>query len=375
MDLIDTIDCSQRRCPRHLARCVFFAAWLLLLAHPAHAADFTGLKPAIEALLAGNHIPGASVAVVSGDKIVWAEGIGVAEAGTNRPVTADTRFQAASISKPLAAVAALRLVQAGKLALDRPAAGYLSSVTIPGADKVTLRQLLSHTAATSVYGFRGYEVGRPVPTWAQVLAGQAPANSAPIVVAGEPGKKFSYSGGGYLIAQQMMMDASGQPFADLMTASVLKPLGMTNSVYAQDLPAAWEPLAAAGHDDKSQVIPGKHHVYPELAAAGLWTTASDLARFVIALQQAQAGAPNAILPPALAKDMLTAQPPAAYGLGLYMDDPHHAFYHGGHNAGFMNLLWATKAPNNAVIILTNSENGNKVFLAIEAKVNAALQKK
>jgi CubicO group peptidase (beta-lactamase class C family) len=170
----------------------------------------------IEAVMAEHYIPGASVAVIDDGEIAWAESYGVLEVGKAAPVSAETRFQAASISKPLTALAVLGLVQEGRLALDEDIRGYQSSWRLPENDgwqpRVTLRQLLSHSGGTTVTGFLGYPAGARVPTLRQVLDGEKPANSAPILVDTVPGLHFRYSGGGYTILQQLIEDVTGKPF-------------------------------------------------------------------------------------------------------------------------------------------------------------------
>ena len=346
----------------------FFTAILvqLVLQSGASAQEFRGLKTKIKAVLDEQGVPGASVAIVVKDRIVWAEGIGTAEAGSKRPVTAMTLFQAASISKPVAAIGALRLVEDGKLDLDKPIAGFLKSVEIEGTKSVSLRQLLSHTSGLAVHGFAGYEGGTPFPDLKQVLLGSPPANSSAIQPATEAGK-FKYSGGGYCVVQQLVQDVSGTAFPEAMNALVLQPLRMKDSTYAQ--PLTGEPLerAAAGHNASSGIIGGKRNVYPEMAAAGLWTTASDLARFAIAVQQSYAGEKDSFLQQPTATQMLTAQVEGGPGLGLFVtgDTTSGAFEHGGVNNGFKANLVATKRPGSVLVIMTNSDNGNKVYGAIQ----------
>jgi len=188
------------------------------------------------------NVPAVSIAVVHGGKIEWAKGYGLTRAdGT--AVNADTLFQAASISKSITAMAALNLVEHGRLSLDAPIRTELKSWTLPqnsstSQHPVTLRELLSNTAGTSVDGFDGYAAGQPIPTLTQILNGTKPANSAPIVVEAVPGSEFRYSGGGFTIVQQMMIDATGKPFPQIMKVIVLDPTGMRSSTYEQPIDPA-----------------------------------------------------------------------------------------------------------------------------------------
>ncbi len=201
-------------------------------------------EPAATAKLADRmaalHVPGVSIAVIHDGRIEWARGFGVTRSG-GPPVTPDTLFQAASISKPVAAMAVLHLVQAGKLSLDTDVNEYLKSWKVPANSfterrKVTIRELLTHSAGMTVHGFGGYAGGAPVPTLIEVLNGEKPANSPPIRVDIEPGTLWRYSGGGYVVVQQLLLEVTGEPFPKLMHDTVLAPIGMTRSTYEQPLP-------------------------------------------------------------------------------------------------------------------------------------------
>lgn len=259
--------------------------------------------------MAALHVPGVSIAVIHDGKIEWARGFGNASIG-GPPVTPDTLFQAASISKPVAALAVLRLVQSGKLNLDTDVNQYLKTWKVPSnpltdRTKVTLRELLTHTAGLTVHGFAGYASDAPLPTLVQVLNGEKPANSAPILVDTEPGTIWRYSGGGYVIAQQLLQDVTGEPFAKLMHDTVLEPMGMTKSTYEQPLPRNRLAEVAMPYRNNGQPVPGGPHVYPEMAPAGLWTTPSDLARYAIEVQRSLAGTSNRVLSTATVRQMLT----------------------------------------------------------------------
>ncbi len=176
-------------------------------------------------------IPGLSLAIIQDGKIVKATGYGMTEKGGDAPVTTSTLFQAGSISKSVAGLGALRLVEQGKLTLDEDVNTRLVTWKVPEnaftkEKKVTLRGLLSHTAGLTVHGFPGYATDEPVPTIVQVLDGAKPANTRPIRVDVPPGSKWRYSGGGYTVMQQMIIDVTGKPFPPFMQESVLGPLGM-----------------------------------------------------------------------------------------------------------------------------------------------------
>lgn len=317
--------------------------------------------------MAHHLVPGVSVALLEGGRVAWAEGYGVKAFGEPDPVTPETRFQAASISKPVAAACALRLVELGLLALDEDVNIKLTSWRVPegeltGTQKVTLRRLLSHTAGLTVHGFRGYGAGEAVPTTRQVLGGEAPANSEPVVVDLVPGTQLRYSGGGYTVLQQLIEDVTGQPFTEAVRVHVLEPAGMANSTYAQPLPGALEPEAATAHTPEGAPIPGRWHTYPEQAAAGLWTTPIDLARFALALQASLRGDEGALLCADTVREMLTPQL-GSFGLGLEVEA--HAvetwFSHNGANEGYRCALLASATTGQGVMVLTNGDNGASLY--------------
>src|SRR5262249_827570 len=257
-------------------------------------------------------VPAVSVAVINEYKIEWAQAWGVTESGGRDQVSSDTLFQAGSISKAVGAMGAMHLVQEGKLSLDANVDQELKSWKIPknqftGSKAVTLRELLSHSGGTTVHGFPGYDVHAPIPSLLQVLDGVPPANTAPITVETAPGGGWQYSGGGYEIIQQMMIDQTGLPFPEYMRTKVLEPLDMNHSTFQQPLPVALQGQAAGGTVANGAEVSGKWHVYPEMMAAGLWTTPSDLAKFAIALMNTTRGLNNPVISAATGSQMLTPQ--------------------------------------------------------------------
>ena len=338
-------------------------------------ADPNAPRAAIADRMAALKVPGVSVAVINDFKTEWAKGYGTADAETKEPVGPATLFQAASISKPVTAMAVLKLSQDGRLDLDADVNTLLTSWTLPASDltakaKVTLRRLLSHTAGTNVHGFPGYGVPGPVPTLDMVLDGVKPANTPAIRVEKEPGTAFSYSGGGYVIAQRLLLDVERKAFPDLLTGLVLSPLRMYDSSFDQPLPADRLRTAAAGHGANGLPIPGKRHTYPELAAAGLWTTPRDLAAFAAEIQLSALGRSNKVLTKASVERMLT---PVLenYGLGLGVDAAGGYFQHSGGNAGFTCLLVAGLRSGKGAVVMTNSDNGGPLCQEIVRSVARA----
>ncbi len=315
-------------------------------------------------------IPGVSIAVIDDYKISWVKGYGFLETGGATAVMPETMFQAASISKPVSAAAALHFVEQGLLALDEDVNLKLKGWKIPDNDwtrkrAVTLREILSHSAGLTVHGFRGYAVNEPVPTLRQILDGEKPANSAAIRVDTEVGAAVRYSGGGFTVLQQLLMDVRGEPYPDIMRKTVLEPLGMTRSAYAQPLRPDLAAEAARGHRPNGSMIKGGWHIYPELAAAGLWTTPFDLSRFAVELMLALGGRSDRVLSRAMAERMVTLQK-GDFGLGLILRGEGRTFHftHSGGNEGFRCTMLAFPATGRGAAIMTNGDLGSELILEI-----------
>jgi CubicO group peptidase (beta-lactamase class C family) len=324
-------------------------------------------------------IPGVSIAVINEGKLEWTGGYGVLEVGNNKPVTTDTLFQACSISKPITAVAAMYLVQQGKLDLDEDINQKLLSWKIPENEfakdkKVTLRRLLSHTAGTTVSGFRGYSSAEQVPTLRQILDGAEPANSVPIRVDTIPGTQWRYSGGGSTVVQQLLIDLTGKSFPEIMNDLVLEKLEMKQSTYQQPLPINLRERAAAGHDENGEKIDGDWFTYPEMAAAGLWTTPADVARLTMELQKSRFGKSNRVLSIEMTNEMLSGQLPGFtpelvspsfrrdirnQGLGFQLEGEGSSarFSHLGSNVGYRCYTVAYSNIGQGAVVMTNSDNG------------------
>ena len=324
------------------------------------------LDTTIEALMAKRKVPGLSLAVIKDGEIVHAKGYGVVDRERGTSVTPDTLFQAGSISKPIAAMGALLLVDRKKLSLDEDVNRSLRSWKVPenehtAGNPVTLRRLLSHSAGLTVHGFPGYVIGRPVPTVVQVLDGEPPANTAAVRVDVTPGSRWRYSGGGYTVAQQLVVDAAGATFPEFMRREVLEPLGMRASTFEQAIPEAWSERTATGHA-RGRAVPGRWHVYPEMAAAGLWTTASDLARAAIAHQKAFAGGTHPVLSAEAVRLMVTVEK-GSFGLGFSVAKRGgwEQFAHNGRDEGFDAMLLAYRDRGYGVVVMINA-NENSSFM-------------
>ena len=288
------------------------------LLKPKDKKDRPARKLELSKRMAHYKVPGISIALVDQGELAWAKGYGVMEAGKEMEVTTETIFQAASISKPVSAIVALHLVEAGLLDLDADVNDVLRSWKVPKSKhtqvrpdgvcpKVTLRGLLAHTAGMTVHGYPGYRSDAQLPTLQQILDGKPPAHSKPVRVGHAPGTDFRYSGGGYLVVQQMIEDVTGRPLAGLAKELIFDKLRMANSMFDSRLPQAYLPQAATAHRKTGEPVPGKWHIYPEQAPASLWSTPSDLARLIVEVLKSYKNESNLILSAEMTRQMLTPQ--------------------------------------------------------------------
>jgi CubicO group peptidase (beta-lactamase class C family) len=314
--------------------------------------------------------PGLSVALINDGAIEWARGYGVLEAGRPAPVTPDTIFQACSISKHVAMVGALSLVQDGKLDLDEDINRYLTSWRLPAngdwQPRVTVRQVLGHTAGLTQNWYRGFGQGAPVPSLLDVLEGRRPANTPPIRALLLPGSQFRYSGSHYSVLQQLLIDITGAPFPELMRELVFEPLNMRNSSYDQAFPDTRPDSTAVGHYIGGERVHGKWRVLPEMAGAGLWTSASDLALLAIEIQSAATDQPTSFLKQSSVAQALTPQVSEQYGLGTGLEGAGAArrFGHGGDNIGYKCLSTTYVERGMGAVVMTNGDDGYWVALEL-----------
>jgi len=359
--------------PMHYPTAIVFCLGWWLVAATSRTTCASTVNDVVAAEMKEHHIREVSLAIIENGQISKAQGYGFTDKSRAIPVTTSTLFQAGSVSKPVAALGALRLVEDGRLSLDEDVNRRLKEWKVPENDftkdeKVTLRRILSHSAGLTVHGFPGYAVGAPMPTLVEILDGAKPANTAAIRVDVVPGSTSRYSGGGYTVMQQMMIDVTGKPFPEFMQETVLTPLRMEASTYEQPLPKDRVAAAATGYYANGKQVEGKWHIYPEMAAAGLWTTASDLARFAIDIQQALAGKSNPVISQSMTRQMLTVQKGGSgLGLGLEGSGKTLRFSHGGRDEGFDAFMMAYAASGQGVVIMINAnDNSGAVNRMVEA---------
>ena len=335
----------------------------------------------IAELMTRLNVPGVSIAVIRDHRIHWAKGYGIADVATGALVDTGTMFQAASMSKPVAAMAVLRAVQDGLFTLDTDINTILTSWKLDGGEftkdrPVTPRTLTSHTSGLGDgFGFPGYDPSDSVPTVVQFLQGSKLSNVGVLFMERPPMTLMEYSGGGVTLMQQALSDARKRPFADIMRDDVLRPLGMTRSTFEQPLPASFDQNAARAHSGQGKAMGPKWHVHPEQAAAGLWTTPSDLARFLIEVQRAAAGQSNRVLSRATVQEMLTPVGVGDYAVGFAIQKMGQGWYfaHGGSNWGFRATMMAHKVKGYGLVVMTNADQGGAVANELSRRIQRAYE--
>ncbi len=310
---------------------------------------------------------GLAVALIEKGQIAFIKGYGYADKENGLLIQGDTAFQAASISKSVAAWGVMKLVEEGKIDLDAPVEKYLTRWSIPSSsfdtDKVTIRLLLSHTSGLSSHGYAGYEPDSTIPTLEESLLGKG-KYLEPVKLVKEPGTAYKYSGGGYTVLQLMIEEVTGIPFSEYMQKEVLIPLGMNNSSYDYKV---MQKKVAKSYGVFGEVLPG--YIYTEEAAAGLYTTAEDLGKFVLASLSLDVDNDNKVLKPETIKLMQSiANSEFPFGLG-YMEVPfedgRRLLEHRGTNRGWRNKYIFSTDTKDGLVILTNNDNARSLANDVE----------
>ncbi|MDH3732281.1 MAG: serine hydrolase [Gemmatimonadota bacterium] len=358
------------------------ADYMAAIEGPQESAGPRGMgDKTIEELMQEFGVPGITVAVIKDFEIHWAKGYGVADVETGAPVDTETMFQAASISKPVAAMAVLKAVEDGLFTLDDDINDILTSWKLDGGEftqdrPVTPRGLHSHTSGLGDgFGFPGYDPTEPLPTVVQILEGNELSNVGPIFMERPPMHLEEYSGGGVTLMQLALSDARGAPFADVLHHDVLQPIGMTRSSFEQPISPENDRNAARAHDGEGQSRGSKWHVYPEQAAAGLWTTATDLAKFAIEVQKSAVGEANRVLSRTTVQQMLSPVGVGNFAVGFSIAKEGQGWYfsHGGGNWGFRCTLLAHKVKGYGLAIMTNADQGGAVMAELSRRIQIAYE--
>ena len=333
----------------------------------------------IDELLEHFNVPGVSIAVVRDFDIHWAKGYGIADVESGAAVNTETLFQAASISKPVNAMALLKAAEEGRFSIDEDVNKLLSSWQIPESEHtesafVTPRMLASHTSGLGDgLGFPGYEPEVALPSLPQIFDGAEQSNVGVVRMARPPMTAFHYSGGGVTILQQLLLDTYDMPYAELLQDMVLEPIGMSSSTFQQPLPADRDRNAARAHGISGAAMGPKWHVYPELAAAGLWTTSTDLAKFAIEVQLSYQNHSNKVLTQASTSEMLSPVGVGPFAVGFSLSKRGEGWYfgHGGSNWGFQAQLTAHKVNGYGYAIMTNGFMGGQLIAELSRRIEAS----
>jgi CubicO group peptidase (beta-lactamase class C family) len=333
----------------------------------------------IDERLRAHHTPAVSIAVIHDHQLAWAKAYGIADVRTSQRVDAGTRFQAASISKMVTGIVALQQAVRGKVSLDADINEALRSWKLPGneltrGNPVTLKRLLTHTGGINLHSVNGYAIDAPLPTLVQILDGAPPANTKPVRVEYAPGKEYHYSGGGLLVAQQLIVDLTGRPFAQAIDDFLFAPLGLAHSTFAVRLSSAERAHSATAHDCDESVWP--ELLYPDAAPAGLWTTPSDLARLLVEVQRGLEGR-SKLISPAIARAMTEPVAPIGVpdvwtGAGTFVERHGHTMYfgHDGRNLGYLSVSRATTTGGEGAVIMTNGDGGAELIFEILRSIAA-----
>ena len=333
----------------------------------------------IDELLERFNVPGVSIAVIRDFEIHWAKGYGIADVESGAAVNTETLFQAASISKPVNAMALLKAAEEGRFTIDEDVNKLLSSWQIPESEHtesafVTPRMLASHTSGLGDgLGFPGYEPEVALPSLPQIFDGAVQSNVGVVRMARPPMTAFHYSGGGVTILQQLLLDTYDMPYAELLQDMVLEPIGMSSSTFQQPLPADRDRNAARAHGISGAAMGPKWHVYPELAAAGLWTTSTDLAKFAIEVQLSYRNHSNKVLTQASTSEMLSPVGVGPFAVGFSLSKRGEGWYfgHGGSNWGFQAQLTAHKVNGYGYAIMTNGFMGGQLIAELSRRIEAS----
>jgi CubicO group peptidase (beta-lactamase class C family) len=337
----------------------------------------SALDPAaVQQLLIQYNVPAVSVAVIKDFKIESARAFGVADVETDAAATTDTLFQAASTSKAVAAMASLKAVQEGRFKLDQDINTILKAWKLPptpftAEQPVTPRTLMSHTSGMGDgFGFPGYSPGVSLPSLVQILDGLPQSNNRKVRLERAPMTGYEYSGGAVMMEELVLIDAVGKPFEQIAREWIFTPLQMTSSTFQQPLPSQFANRASRAHDPAGRRAADPWRVHPEHAAAGLWTTPTDLAKFTIEVQKSLRGQSNRVLSQPMVQEMVTPVGVGPFAVGFMIGKQGEGWYfeHSGANWGFQSQLIAHRSKGYGAVIMTNGANGGAVIQELLGRI-------
>ncbi|GGA76524.1 hypothetical protein GCM10011521_13450 [Arenimonas soli] len=323
-----------------------------------------------EAMLEDN-IPGLSMVFIDKGEIAWQRSYGYADLASLSPVTPETVFTGASLSKPLAAVTALQLVEKGKIGLDDDVNRHLVSWKVPDSAfvatrPVTLRQLIGHRAGIANYVSGSYDLGQDVPTVTELLEGSPPSKDPKTASFAVPGQEYRYSNPGYLVVQQLIEDVAGTSFEVAARSAIFEPVAMDDSSFLQPMPDRLGVRRATGYSEDLDPYP--YQLFPFKAAGGVWSTPTDLARFAMTLIDDHHG--GGVLLSRETTRQVFARDKIKLGFTKHFvegsDDI--VFDHWGSNVGFTSYLVGSLEKRQVLVVMTNSDKGFDLMAAIARTV-------
>ncbi|MFC3094489.1 beta-lactamase family protein [Alteromonas sediminis] len=324
-----------------------------------------------QSLLEEHKLTGLSFVVVDDYQVVFQKQLGEKAFGSEEYIDENTAFSTASITKGIVGTLAVMLAAKGKLDLDAPVSNYLKRWSLPtspytATTPITLRHLLSHTAGTTQHGFADFYQGDDIPTLIESLNGQLPRYDKPISVTFTPGSNWSYSGGGYVIAQVAIEDLMGQSLAELAASMLFEPLGMKHTTFYQHGDEGFLTNVAKVHDHTQSVIKTGIPICPQIAPSGMWSTPSDMAKFVIEMQRALAGEKTKVISQAVAEKVTmleTLEGVGGWSLGWMRYEGYgnvEWFSHGGSNTGTGGHVMGTMKGGKGIMIFGNGPNPSRI---------------
>jgi CubicO group peptidase (beta-lactamase class C family) len=321
----------------------------------------------IEERMKYHNVIGLSVSLISSGQISRIENYGLLEAGTNKKVDKNTIFSACSISKFLTALLVLKLTEQGILDLDEDVNKRLGSWKIPhhiftDNKVITLRNLLNHQSGIidPEGSFMELNPNIGIPSMVEILEGTTPYCKVPIEINYEPGSDFHYSDAGFCIIQQLIEDVTGKPFEEVVKELIFHPLKMKNSTFSLHIPDLLDRDFSSGHNKYGRLIDGKYPIYPYPAAAGLWTTTTDLSQLMLELMNALYHKSKIGISSNKIKEMITVQGGKSWtGLGVFLDGSEEEIEISslGWGVGFQCMMVAYPHLGTGLLIMTNTDLG------------------
>lgn len=321
----------------------------------------TDLNAILQRIYTESSIPGMSVSIVQDNKTdnyVF----GYTNCSDSKKIDLHTQFQAGSISKVFAALAIILLNEEKKINLHEDIRPYIDKIDFDVNEKITVAQLVSMTAGLNVESFQGYEQDVPLPSLREIISGHAPANNTRVELVAKPGSKYLYSGGGYTILELLIETLSGQTYINFVKENILEKVDMNDTTFLMQKNSEINNIAC-GTDANDNKIASGWKLYPQLAAAGIWTTPNDLANLATNIIASYKNSPHGLFSSTSINHILKRQINSTYGLGFHISECEHALCidKAGATEGYRSIMLVYPELGNAIIVMTNSSKGTAVF--------------